>query len=93
MSRMMTEHESRFKLGESAYGRDKELCIAQNDHEGIWCDVCSTAVKSSPVISTDVSNGEYGPMSICKPCLDDKVKSFTSSCMQQNLHPKKPSVL
>lgn len=63
-------------FGESAYGRSKELDIMQDINDGLWCDCCKRKVKD-PVLGMDVSNGEYGSMDLCYPCISKLVSDFT----------------
>lgn len=63
-------------LGESAYGRSKELHVLQDDDEGIWCDCCKRNVEDRPVVCMDVSDGEYGPMCVCERCVSLLFRDF-----------------
>lgn len=61
-----------YYLGESAYARSKEVHISK----GIYCDKCKIFVNSVPVLSADTSDDEYGPVSVCKTCIDDMFNKY-----------------
>lgn len=74
-----------YDFGESAYGREKELSIMRDDTNGVLCDCCEEFIQKRPVLCMDVSNGEYGPMSICYQCVSRLVKDFEEEFISKHI--------
>jgi hypothetical protein len=55
-------------LGESAYGRRKEIGVFMDDDEGNFCDRCRRLVRV-PMLTMDGSSGEYGGPCVCETCV------------------------
>ena len=65
----MEDDEVREILGESGHGRTKKI--------GVFRSTCDRCFESSRVvISTDTSNGEYGPLDLCIECINDLQRKF-----------------
>jgi hypothetical protein len=57
-----------FDFGESAYGRRL--------HSTILINVCDKCKKDKLILSSDTSDGEYGPLSLCKDCILEMFNNY-----------------
>ena len=71
-----------YELGSASFNRTLVLEIAQEQIYSLWCDVCKKDVTDFPVISTDSSDGEYGSVNFCEPCILEKLQEFKASLNQ-----------
>lgn len=62
-------------LGESGWGRRKELSFAVDERDGMYCDACERVVRCV-VVGADTSNGEYGSLGVCEECLLSMLAAF-----------------
>lgn len=65
-------HQIDFDLGESAFSRKKTVSVFQGQ-----CDKCGLGQQI--IISSDTSDGEYGDVCICIPCINDMVEHFNDT--------------
>jgi hypothetical protein len=72
----MESHQINLKLGESAYGRSKELSVFQGQ-----CDKCGNSQRI--IISTDTSDGEYGSLDICVECIKELSDQFVEEQLKK----------
>lgn len=81
-----------YDLGESAYCRSKEVVIVTDANDGKWCDHCQQKVKDVPVIHCDTSDGEYGPVALCKTCVMELLHKHETSINPYNTYEITPVV-
>lgn len=55
-------------LGTAVHGRCKDVVVCVDEIEGEWCDRCKAKTRAV-VLQADSSCGEYGPVSLCMPCI------------------------
>lgn len=52
----------KLKTPDASYNRSKDVTLTPGT-----CDVCGSETE---VLNTDTSDGEYGPVQLCKKCID-----------------------
>lgn len=81
----MENHQINLNLGDSCYGRSKQLSVYQGQ-----CDKCG--MGKSIIISIDTSDGEYASLDICVRCVNELSNQFIQEQLDF-LKKKKPALL
>ena len=68
-----------YELGPANFNRTLVLEIAQDEKDGLLCDICKKNITNFPVVSTDSSEGEYGSVNFCELCILEKLQEFKAS--------------
>jgi hypothetical protein len=64
-------------LGESAYGRRKQMVVFVDTEEGSFCDCCRRTVRAR-MVTMSGCDGEYGGPEVCENCIATKLAELVA---------------